>query len=495
MADYINNARQFVDVFAEPISQSILHIYLSALVFTPSSSSIYRDYHPLYLDHVTFHQPNIMDWQSISPGLNGHSDLVYSMAFSGDCKVLASGSGDGSVRLWDVQTGAGIGKAFQGHSGSVTSVIFSPNGAIIASSSSDRTIRLWDVKTGAERNRPFRGHSDSVNSVTFSPSGALLASGSSDKTIRLWSTEVGDEISKPFQGHSDSVTSVTFSPSGGLLASGSNDHTIRLWSVKTGSQISLSSQPVNYVPMSLAGTLIALSEPLRDLIHYTSMEYSASSVLNFQGHSECVTSVAFSPDGRSLVSRSDDNTVRLWRVSTGDQIGSPFQSQSSTTRCVAFYEDSTILAACSDDDTIRLRDVETGAEIGQLYQGQFGGPTSAAFSSDGTLLASASMDRTIRLWDRRTDIKPEIRPIDSTHDQDSIAAVRTSHELGLLTWSALDSTIFQIASLPLMDAQEYLKALLATRDVRIKDSWIMGPNNELIIWIPPVYRNGLQLPG
>jgi nitrous oxidase accessory protein NosD len=195
-----------------------------------------------------------------SVSLTGHTDWVYSVAFSPDGKLLASGSRDWTIKLWDVASGSLV-RTLSGHTGAVNSVAFSPDGKLLASGSRDWTIKLWDVASGSLV-RTLTGHSESVTSVAFSPDGRLLASGSGDRTIKLWEVASGREV-RTLSGHTDWVYSVAFSPDGRLLASGSNDDTIKLWEVATGSE-----------------------------------------VRTLTGHTDWVYSVAFSPDGKLLASGS-----------------------------------------------------------------------------------------------------------------------------------------------------------------------------------------------
>ena len=109
---------------------------------------------------------------------------INSVAFSPDGNTIASGSNDGTVRLWNANTGRHI-RTFRGHTDSVRSVAFSPDGNKIASGSEDYTVRLWEANTGTHT-RTFRGHTDYVNSVAFSPDGNKIASGSGDGTVLLW---------------------------------------------------------------------------------------------------------------------------------------------------------------------------------------------------------------------------------------------------------------------------------------------------------------------
>ncbi len=112
--------------------------------------------------------------------LKGHG---YSVAFSPDGRLLASGSWDDTIRLWEVSSENEL-RILDGHRDIVHSVSFSPDGSILASGASEKTIRLWEVSTGRGLRR-LKGHENGVNSVTFSPDGRLLASGSWDRTIRL----------------------------------------------------------------------------------------------------------------------------------------------------------------------------------------------------------------------------------------------------------------------------------------------------------------------
>ncbi|KAJ7448510.1 hypothetical protein FB451DRAFT_1053803, partial [Mycena latifolia] len=136
--------------------------------------------------------------------IEGHRKWVNSVAFSPDGAYVVSGSGDKTLRIWDVTTGAEVTK-MEGHSRRVRSVAFSPDGARVVSGSYDMTVQIWDATTGAEVTK-MKGHSDCVYSVAFSPDGACVISGSDDKTLRMWDAKTGAEVTK-MEGHSDSTVS------------------------------------------------------------------------------------------------------------------------------------------------------------------------------------------------------------------------------------------------------------------------------------------------
>ena len=171
--------------------------------------------------------------QNLPPHLyttfSGHSDSVWSVAFSPDSSKVVSGSYDNTIRLWDTKTGKAIGDPWLGHSDSVWSVAFSPDGSKVVSGSSDNTVRLWDTNTGETIGDPWLGHSEEVRSVAFSPNGSKVVSGSYDNTIIIWDANTGMSIGDPWRDHNAPVLSVAFSPDGSKVVSGSWDNTVRLW--------------------------------------------------------------------------------------------------------------------------------------------------------------------------------------------------------------------------------------------------------------------------
>ena len=181
--------------------------------------------------------------------LRGHQSIVSSVSFSPDGGYIATGSWDGTARVWS-RSGELV-QELRGHQGYVESVSFSLDGEYIATGSRDGTARVWS--RSGELVQELRGHQGYVESVSFSPDGEYIATGSRDGTARLWSRS--GELVQELRGHQDSVESVSFSPDGEYIATGSRDNTARLWS------------------------------------------RSGELVQELRGHQDSVESVSFSPDG------------------------------------------------------------------------------------------------------------------------------------------------------------------------------------------------------
>lgn len=338
--------------------------------------------------------------------LTGDTGPIASLVFSPNGKILATGSWDGTVRLWNTATWRPIGRPMNGNISWVYSVAFSPDGKILAAGSQDGKVRLWNVTTRQPIGKPLPGNSTmAIFSVAFSPDGKTLAAGGLDGTVRLWDVATRQPFGNPFPGNTGAVLSVAFSPDGKLVAAGTANSTLWLWDIAAArlfDDVSFTSNTgwMTSLAFSSDGKKIAVgsTSSIVWILDTTTGKAVDKNPLN--GHTGPVNSVMFSPNGETLATSGYDGTVRLWKVATGQEIGSPLTGATGEVNSVLFSPDGRTLVSGSGsgDDTVRLWDVATHQEIGIALNGQAGPVNSTAFSPNGEIIAAGDQDGTVQLW-------------------------------------------------------------------------------------------------
>jgi WD40 repeat protein/tRNA A-37 threonylcarbamoyl transferase component Bud32 len=337
----------------------------------------------------------------------GHLNRVLGVAFSPDGTQLAS-TGQGRVHVWDAASGREV-LTLEGPTGSglFNSVAFSPDGMRLAGAGPDKAVLVWDAQTG-QQVLALGGHTRLVSAVAFSPPeegssgklGTRLATASQDNTVRVWNAATGEETFC-FRGHLDEVLCLAFSPDGTRLASSSTDRSVRVWDLTTGpGPLTLKGHtgPVRGVAFSPDGARLASGGGDGTLRTWNAR--TGQALLTFQGHTKGVCGIAFDPHGARLASAGDDQTVRVWDAAGGKEL-LVLRGHTAEVNGVVFSPDGARLASAGIDGTVRVWNAQTGAEVLNL-RGHRGLVFHVAFSPDGTRLASASTDESVRIWEAAT---------------------------------------------------------------------------------------------
>ena len=388
----------------------------------------------------------------------GHTDMVNSIDSSPDDKLIVSGSEDGEIRVWEIDTGYLLYTLY-GHEGAITDVAFSPDGKYIVSAGKDDTIRVWDQFTGKQilgfRGRIFGGansvsfskdgsiivaggggnvrlweattgellrsfsYTHTILSMTYSESQDLLAASTADGKILLWSTKYEAPKSPQYLlGHTGAIHYVDFSSNGNLLVSSGEDGSVRLWNMSSKTPLHTflgHTKPVLSVEFSPDNTQIVSASKdgtarlwdIKDLTIIRKMSHDNMQFHDQYGRSTEITQARFSSDGQTIITASEDHSIRLWDVEIDEPV-SIFTGYESD--AFAISPDETLIASCNYDEDLHLRDFSSGQalSLSQGYQ-HFYCSSSMVFSPDSKMMATGTDEGFVDLWNVET--REKIRSI------------------------------------------------------------------------------------
>ncbi len=351
----------------------------------------------------------------------GHDGAVHSVALLPDDRQALSASSDAKLILWDLSTGE-IRRCFHGHEDAVLSVALSPDGRTALSGSRDTTLILWDVASGGILRR-FSDHEGAVACVAISPDGLTALSASADQSVIVWDLVTGEIIwrmsgyastlamlgDSQLQGHFDAVCGVCFTPDGQSAISVSQDEYVILWDLETGTLRDAMYQGVGLLSVTSGPYGSMVMGALDGQVFWVDMERKTT-LLRLRGHTARVLAVALTSDGRGVLTGAGDGDLRLWDLQNGAEIRALVYPRAMISACsVDISPDGQRGLTTFFDSTISLWAVDSGEELGRLQGHTDMSFAGVLFLPDGRRVVSGSgdifgpsKDNTVRVWDVET---------------------------------------------------------------------------------------------
>ncbi|XP_008471393.1 notchless protein homolog 1 isoform X3 [Diaphorina citri] len=329
----------------------------------------------------------------------GHAEAVISVKFSPNGRSLASGSGDTTVRFWDVTTQTPLFKC-EGHKHWVLCIAWSPDSKQLVSGCKNGVIHAWDSSTGKQIGQPMRGHKQWITALSWEPfhlnhQCRRFASSGKDGAIRIWDVILSQCV-RVLTSHTRSVTCIRWGGSG-LIYSASQDRTIKVWRASDGVMCRTLEGHAHWV------NTLALSTDYLMRVEATStggFKYDPANPEESSKHA-LAKYQAQCPEGEKLVSGSDDFTLFLWNPEKEKKSLARMTGHQQLINCVEFSPDGRIIASASFDKSIKLWDGRIGKFITTL-RGHVQAVYMVAWSSDSRLLVSGSADSTLKVWNMKT---------------------------------------------------------------------------------------------
>ncbi len=326
-----------------------------------------------------------------------HRDVVTDAAFSEDDSLVVTASNDGTAAVWDAATGRIVRRFAQ--TGEIDCSQLSRNGKQLLTLAGDGVV-LWDVETGAER---FRAPAmEGGGRCAFSGDGSVIAVGDSTGKVRLWNAASG-VLLREVQGEQAELFSVRFAPTGLHFVTASSDRNAVEWDGATGARL-------HQLPHKGAVTSAQYSPDGRQIVTSSDEDHVAvvwdaatgTSLHVLGGHSAAVRSATYSPDGQHIVTASEDATVQLWDAATGRREARWFGHR-GTVAVAGFDRDGARVVSAGSDGSAIVWKAQAQAHVRWLA-GHSSYIQVAKFSGDGRWVVTASYDGTARVWNARTGI-------------------------------------------------------------------------------------------
>mmetsp|Transcript_28720 Transcript_28720/g.37678 ORF Transcript_28720/g.37678 Transcript_28720/m.37678 type:complete len:440 (-) Transcript_28720:300-1619(-) len=335
--------------------------------------------------------------------MSGHRSPITTVAIHPVYSVVASGSEDATVRVWDYESGE-YERQLKGHTNAIQHVAFNQDGSLLVSCSSDLSLKLWDFST-YECVKTMRGHDHNVSCAIFLASGDQVVSCSRDNTIKFWEVSTGYCV-RTLTGHTDWVRALALSADGTLLASCGNDQSVMVWPLNTAPGATQVGEPLVTLREHSHVVECVVFAPSKRRLPPPPPSNNANATANATGASseeemKSGQAVDGAPgQGEMLATGSRDRTVKLWDVFAG-QCLMTFSDHDNWVRGLVYHPSGKFLITASDDRSIRVFDIKNQRCIRTIEEAHSHFVTSIGMSPVTSVLISGSVDKNINVWECR----------------------------------------------------------------------------------------------
>jgi WD40 repeat protein len=385
---------------------------INSMAYSPDSSLI-----ALGLGDKTIVLLNAATGAAVGQPMIGGRGSVASVAFGRNGHTLASGDWNANVLIWDLQNQP-LSRSLTGAAPAFADLAFSPTGKVLALANSDQTIQLWDTGAWQPIGQPIEAQDQRTHVLVFSPDGKVLATGGADNLVHLWDATTGKPIGGALTAASI-VECLSFSPDGKWLAAAGADDRLAVWNATTREEVlarqyapPLSADPfdididkeiasVGFSPDSSTlyfskGSGLTFFLPVADVS--SGSDSGTRQIKWTMGSSMNQILSAMSPDGKTIA-LANTMDIRMYDVSTLQTIGLPMYGHTDSITSLAFTPDGKLLASGSQDGTVRLWDPATGQAVGSPLTGPAKWVERLDISPDGKWVAAVSADGKTYVWD------------------------------------------------------------------------------------------------
>jgi WD40 repeat protein len=336
--------------------------------------------------------------------LKGHTGWISAMALTSDDKYLISGCNDGSLKVWDIRYWREL-FTLPGHKGKIEGILITPDNrrAVTWSESGkdskDDSLKIWDIEYGIElisHDNFFKDKIRNVNKIILISDNRCIVSGLKDNLLKIWDLENDRELAS-LPGHTDHIDIIAVTSDYRRAVSGSRDHTLKVWDLESNRELASLPEHTDWIhDIALTSDCRLVVSPSDNTLKVWDLE-SFKLLHTLKGHTKAISHIAVTSDGKRAITSSQDLTLKLWDLEHGIEIQT-FEGRHRVRFLFITSRRNKAITYEVDDSFIRIWKLEQGQES-QFIEGHGDSINAIELTSDGRHAISASDDSTLKVWD------------------------------------------------------------------------------------------------